>query len=464
MAKSNEEAKIRDYLAAHMEKLPTLIGNLAESRQRFLAIEKEFDDISPDRGGPSPLDLLRVILARRTSRELRSLHDLELVGKEFQLLSTGVSGYQPSADILARCTETSRLFLLEVKQLIGTERQAVTELSAYTQGLHHRLWNLAPADYVWMPISNHWRTTVRAAFANEIILARRPVLALHCDVEKDEDGSVVNVALSLVDLESDGLDDSLAFAQFAYSCFRVLTFEMTKEPSDPRTLVEFASALAARHGFSGCALYGESAAGDSFQCPHVIAVVVHNPFLAALKRRQLELIADPSERRRAVKLALDELHDLDFKTMEDREVPWLPEPFVRRRDEVSVRDLAAGSENRVGVLYEELRARIAMFCDSESHSHSLEGFLHQEIPILWDHVSYFGLMQEDVCERLRWEVSRASDGDGPVIGDFGGDAVAALGSFPFFCEFMRLMNWEHESQNFHDFCGDDDPTPDDEHS
>lgn len=462
MADFHEEAKIRDYLASHIEALPSLIGNLAESRQRLLAIEEEFEHIAPVRGGPSPLDLLRVIVARRTSRELRSLHDLELIGKEFQLLSTGVAGYQPSADILARCTETSRLFLLEVKQLVGTERQAVTELSAYTHGLHHRLWNLAPSDYVWMPISNHWRTTVRAAFANEIVLGRRPVLPLRYDVEKSADGSVTKVALDLLDLEPDGLDDPLAFAQFAYSCFSVLTFEMAKEPSDPRTLVEFASATAARHGFSGCAFYGQSLAGDHFPYPHVVALVVHNPFLAALKRRQLELIAEPSERRRAVKLALDELHDLDFKTMEDREVRWPPEPYVGRGGEISVRDLAAGSANRVGVLHEELRARIAMFCEFESHGCSLDGLLRQDIPVLWEHVSYFGLLQEAVCERLRWEVSHASDGDGPVIGDYGGDAVAALGSFPFFREFMSLMNCEHESQTFHDFCGDDDDAGQDE--
>lgn len=74
--------------------------------------------------------------------------------------------------------------------------------------------------------------------------------------------------------------------------------------------------------------------------------------------------------------------------------------------------------------------------------------------MLFDHISYFGLMQEAVFERLQWEALRAAGGDGPILGDLGGDPVYALGSLHFFFNFMALMNFEHESQT--DYSDDAD--------
>jgi hypothetical protein len=67
-------------------------------------------------------------------------------------------------------------------------------------------------------------------------------------------------------------------------------------------------------------------------------------------------------------------------------------------------------------------------------------------------------MQEAAYERLHWEVTNAKDGDGPVIGDLGGDPLYAIGSTHFFHEFMALMNFEHETQTDYDdpVEGDDD--------
>ena len=239
----NEESKIRDFLAKNLDLLPTLVSNLTEVRDVLEREEEEFKAIDHP-GGPRPVDLVRRTLSRRNLRGLRSFYGLEVIEIEMPLLNTGQPGFQPSADILARCYEDSRLFLIEVKRMAATEREAVTELSAYTHGLNARIWNLTQSDYAWIPISSEWRTTVRAAFANEVIFANRPVLPMLCEVTQSETGAVTSVGLKLISLLQD-VDEPTACAQFAWSCFDTLAFELQKEPAEPRALLEFISACAA---------------------------------------------------------------------------------------------------------------------------------------------------------------------------------------------------------------------------
>ena len=141
-----DEALIRDFLAERINFLPSFVVNLQSVKKDLEKEEVAFVKISRDQGGPTAFDLIRRILAKRNLRGLESFHSLELIDTEFALLDTGKGGFQPSADILMRCPFDNKLFVVEVKRLVGTERQAVTELSAYSHGLHNRFWNLSPRD------------------------------------------------------------------------------------------------------------------------------------------------------------------------------------------------------------------------------------------------------------------------------------------------------------------------------
>jgi hypothetical protein len=464
-----EEAKIRDYLAREIDRLPELVSNFREVKNLLEAGETEFTAIAED-GGPTPIDLIRRILSKRDLRGLKSFYELELIDTEFVLLDTGRPGFQPRADILARCIEDSRLFLIEVKQLVQTERQAVTEMSAYLHGLNLRFWNLAPADYVWIPICSDWRTTVRAAFANEAIWANRPILPMRCKVlNRDPSGTVTGVELNIFSLLED-VGEPLALAQFAWHCFDTLTVQLHKEPSEPRALLEFISATAARQGFSGFVMYGKSIARDAFPYPYIYAISVHNPYLAALKFRQLEITRDNIEHggtiamRKQVKKPLWWWQDIDFRTMSDRQTPRLlqliAESAAERGEEsaaekfratgqeeyLSLKEMAISSGSRTRTLFDEIQARIALFCDFEVGTPSLLGLLTETIPVIFDHASTFGLFQEALFERLQWEIMNSNGGDGPVIGDYGGDPVRLIQSPNFLFTFMELMNFQHASQ------------------
>lgn len=477
--KRNEEALIRDFLANELHRLPDLIKNLKSVRAKLKKEEAKFKNINEDQGGPTATDLIRRLLTKRNLRGLESLHSIELIDTEFELLNTGKGGFQPSADILARCAVDNRLFLIEVKQLMETERQAVTELSAYSHGLHKRFWNLTSADHVWVPICTDWRTTVRAAFANEAIWQHRSVLPMRCSVSKDASGAVSNVTLELLSLLED-VDEPTALAQFAWDCFDTITFELSEKPSDPRTLVEFIGTTAARFGFSGSVLYGESLAGKAFPYPYVYAVAIQNPFAATLKARQLEIVlTDPDrggvvEMRKHVKEPLWTWHDIDFASQETRETPDILREIADQMEEagkhkearrlraqaeqdyLSVQDMASASRSRSDALFNEIKSRLELFCSFTMGAPSLKGLLEQGIPVLMDHVSYFGLMQEAVYDRLHWEVLHAKGGDGPIIGDLGGDPVNAIGSTNFFFDFMSLMNFEHDCQTDYEDSSEDE--------
>ena len=477
-----EEAKIRDFLANEMHHFPQLVTNLGATKAALAKAQADFSAITADQGGPTPCDLLRCILSKRNLVGLNSFHDLELIDTEFKLLDTGKGGFQPSADILARCIEDTRLFLFEVKRHVLTERQAVTELSAYSFGLNARIWNMTSADYAWVPICTDWRTTVHAAFANEAIWSMRPVLPMRCTVKKDANDAIVGVDLEILSLLDD-VDEPLALSQFAWDCFDTWTFQLKKEPSDPRTVLEFISAIAARHGFSGCVLYGKSMAGDAFMYPYVYALTIHNPYKAALKRRQLEIVRDHRERggvkvmRKKVKDPLFSWHDIDFRTMDDRDSPEVCRHIAQNAAEkgdrktakeylakakeayLSVGEMAMSAGNRAHQVISEITARLRLFCDFDLGAPSLKGLLEEKIPVLFDEVSYFGMMQEAAYERLHWEVGHAEGGDGPIIGDYGGDPLYAIGSPHFFFEFMSLMNFEHETQT--DYYDDEDEEAED---
>lgn len=475
-----EEAKIRDYLAKILPSITDNISNLQQIKDELRVADASFQQISPDQGGPTALDLLRRILTRRNQKGLDSLHDLELIDTEFVLLDTGKPGFQPSADILAMCRENSRLYLFEVKQLTETERQAVTELSAYSHGLNTRIWNLGPADYAWIPVSTKWKTTVRAAFANEVLFAQRAVLPMRCETHKDANGDVDGIDLQLLSLVED-IDEPTALSQFAWECFDVTTFEMAQKPADFRTLVEFVSTFSARHGFSGVVVYGESIVGEHFPYPYIIVLAVHNPLLGTLKRRQLEIIRDSDDAvhgglinmRKAVKDHVLDWHDIDFRTMQDRDADYVFESMARQAEEqgriaeaeeyrkrgseayVSMKEMARASGNRTGALFADIIQRLEQFCDFEVGSPNFKRLFTTELPVLADYVSYFGLMQEAVYERLLWEASHATSlGDGPVMGGIGCDSLYAITSPYLFFAFMELMNYEHDSQT--DYYVDDD--------
>jgi len=488
------EDLIRDYLAERIADLPSLVRNVEEVREDLRRREEVFFRIDPREGGPSAHDLLRRIIARRNLVGLDVFRDLRLLGTEFKLLKTGLRGKQPSADILTIQNEMGVFFVPEIKQDEGAERQAVTELGAYSQGLQNRFWGLCPADHVWMPISTEWRTTVRAGFANEIVWGNRAILPMRCQVAygKDEEGnlaSVTDLRLELINVV-DELSEKRALAQFARHAFDCLEIAMPEPVSDPRAFIEFIGTTASRLGLSGYVLYYEYRGDPPYPEPYVFHIAATNPFRAALKERELTIIWKNSwikdRQRRLVQMRKDvgrELWhgmDIDLLTGNDVEVTALEQMAERAEEEgnqaeaerlrkeledyESVQAIADANSNRLQTVFEELRSRLELFLrhytlGGPSFACMLTDPNFRRNNVVRS-VGYFGIMGEAVYERLIYEFRNAEGGRGPVIGHLGGDPMRLVSDPSFFFQFMDLMNYEHPCQEA--YRGPDEVPPGEE--
>ena len=463
MNKPDENA-IRDWLATNIEQLPKLVTNVGQMKTTIEALETEFQGNHDH--GPSAALLLNRIIARRMHTALDCLTEpIDLIGIEVPLISTpGVAGKKPSADMIAQNAELGCLFLVEVKRAVGPERQAVTEMAAYSSGLQGRYLGLAPMDHIWVPIAVDWRQTVKAAFANETVWARRAVLPMKASIIST-DSTVDEVSLELLDLTSE-LDEAAALSQFAWDCYDCTHVAFAEEPRDSRSLMGFIGSTAALLGLSGFCIFTRSNAGDAFPYPYGVVIAAHNPFRGALKQRQLMWVReqpgyDIIGMRKFVKKRLWDGFDINLETNEevwpdmsgggpndlDDEANGAEMKIDTAR---SLELLAFASQNRHRSLISELQSRLKLMVDSELSAPSLKGLMDDgQFHLLnaFEQIATFGLFQEAFEDRVLWECSHANQyGDGPVIGDIGTDAFAAMARWDVLIQFIELMNFEHDCQ------------------
>lgn len=455
MIKKVNEAKIRDFIANRITDLRSFIMNYDEVRQRLINAENNFLQISTEEGGPTAKDLIKEIIGRRNLQGLNRLYDLKLIATEFPLLSSSKPGKKPSADLLALNQETGTLFLIEIKKSPQTERESIMELSAYTQGLQKRYWGLSSADLIWIPICTDWRLTVSEAFSYHIVWNQESILPMEALLNIVDD-KIESISLSILNLVTD-FPEELALSLFSWATFDGLSINLPIRPSDPRNFVNFIVSTASRLGYSGFVLYTSSNLSNNIPYPFGFLVGTYNPFKGFLKRKQLQIVRESTdiiEMRKHVKKPLWFGHDVDFKTGDDL---WddfnsfLDNINNEEKNTISTSELSSSSENRISPLYKELKSRLNLFVkDFEISSPDVHSLLYDKnfhLLNFVEFVAYFGIMQEAVYDRLRYEFHHSSEsGDGPILGDLGGDPLRLSSSFTFFSDFMDLMNYDHECQ------------------
>jgi hypothetical protein len=456
LSQTQTEATLRDFIAKHVQDLRNMITNLHTFEMEMKRAETKFLNIPFVDGGPTALDLLHRIIIHRNLIGFDSIRDLQLVQTEFSLLEHTGPGKRPSADILAFSRESGTICLFEIKRNVTAERQAVGELSAYSLGLQNRFWGMNPGDQIWIPVSTAWSRPVKAAMTYQVAFAGQAVLPLSALVKpKPGCTDIAAVSFKLLDLLP-SITEPVASSLFAWDCFDALEIAIGDEPSDPRTIVDFIIGAAARLGYSGFVAYGVSSEGV-FPYPYCFLIATHNPFRGYLKRRQLEIVLKEApggltDMRKCVKERLWYGYDVDLCTWQDHwdDANDQVDEEAPETDIVSIREIAAASGNRTGRLFREIKRRFDLLKNGyEINTPNLHAMFHRH-PLAFppiNIVGYFGVMQEAVYERLLYEFSLADIyGDGPVMGDLGGDAIRRASAADTLFQFMGLMNWEHECQ------------------
>jgi hypothetical protein len=204
MGKDLREAKLRDWIDAHIAELSSLIENMDEALVTREAGLAEFASTVCRNIQQLASASVTAVLNRKALLSLRALEGglpLLSLGTEVALIDSPLPGRNPAADILALQTHSAGYVVIEIKNQAGAARQAVTELSAYSNGLSEHYWGLSSFDSIWLLISSEYRPTLNAAIAYQLLVSGRCVVPLRANVIWKDD-EIESVTFSIEDVSA----------------------------------------------------------------------------------------------------------------------------------------------------------------------------------------------------------------------------------------------------------------------
>lgn len=207
---------------------------------------------------------------------LELIEDLELIGEEFVLLQTERRvGKQPSADLLAYRLEDYCLAIIELKISNVAERQSITKLSAYNQGLQNRYRGLSALEVLWIPVSTEWRTTLVAALEFQMIWNRIMAVPLKLRYSHNaKQTKVTSLELELFNPLSK-IEETDHLSLFSYGCFDAFDYCLMEDIADKRGFTNYVATICARYKVSGFVVYHQPV---DLMYPYGFTICIYNPY------------------------------------------------------------------------------------------------------------------------------------------------------------------------------------------
>lgn len=364
------ELELQEFIENNFEDFKSFIINYNDFLKE---LEQQKINIYNKDGKILISDLIKLSAIKRLKISFSMLDNLKLISKEFQLLKTGKRGKQPSIDLFAYNTSNFCNALIELKINNVSEREAVSELSAYSQGLQNRFRGLSNLETLWVPVSPEWRTTLKSAVEYILIWQNILVSPLKLNIQNED--------LSTLSLECynpiNELTEIESLNMFSYDCFDAFEFYLIDEVKSYHALNSFIVSTCAKLNISGFVI-SHKPVKDMY--PHGFTICVFNPYKGYMhKRLCLNFINEESEEELYKVLSQENkvidfnYSDIDFVT--DELKGFIPEQNEIDQDikveELSVGDLMPKSwkkdflgiekfaDNEVGIninfLYNEVR-------------------------------------------------------------------------------------------------------------
>lgn len=404
-----EELDVRDFIADNFSNFRGFIINM-EQFQKELAERKS--QILSGSSNPSEIlisDLIKLNVIEKLSNSLPILNNLKLIDKEFKLLYTGrKAGAQPSVDLLAYNATNFTLALMELKVSHNAERQAITELSAYNQGLQNRFTGLSNLEVVWIPISTDWRVTTKSAIAYQIYWHNIFSVPLHMAYSYDAKTKIVsnfqiecfNPIEEIKEVECRNL--------FSYDCFIAFDYYVRNEITDRHSFINYVTSIASRQQINGFIIFHKPV---DAMFPFGFTICVHNPYKGYLHKKisqnYIEKEGEPAyfEALKESGIVNTEYTDIEFTT--EKIVGFTPSSSDK--DFLSVGDFADNNENQnINYLFRQLKEKIDSveknsrglgYPDFERHFLSLK---KENV----EHVIYLGVHSDLIANRILVEHHR----------------------------------------------------------
>lgn len=320
MTNKIRERDINNFLNSNFSKFHHFISNVEEFENN---LESGKEQIYKSTDSILISDLIKLIIIDKVSLVTSDVESYKLIGQEFKLLpSTNGRGKQPSIDLLAYNNPYGTLALIELKISNSSEREAVTELSAYTQGLQNRFHGLSNLDVIWMPISTDWRTTLKSAIENAIIWNNVLALPLKLTIDQKADGTFDNLSFEIINLTKDLKEDDYRNL-FSYECFDAFDYYTEKELGDRKGFINYITSIFTKQNINGFIVFHKNVADEPF--PNGFTICIFNPYKGHLHKKILNDIVkdDPDFSYESVNKnggIINEMVDVDFFTDEVKEL------------------------------------------------------------------------------------------------------------------------------------------------
>ena len=457
------EFKVRDYLVEIISNNNFKIDNLSSYRKKLEKIQKDFFKTPPSLGGVTSKDLIKKVFAEKIIRSLNHIEKLELIDKEFELVNNKCRGRKQSLDILAFMEDSKNLALLEIKISSKTERESVTELSAYSEFLNKKFFGLSKNNTIWIPISEAWKPTVKQAFIHQMFSSNEICIPIHLKINSKDGENIDSLGLEIIDLidEIENMEESLFYSIFSWASYDVLTINFKDEIENKENLMHLVSSWCSELNISGFIYTTESNAGHFFPYPWGIVIAFFNPFKAYLKQKQLNIIFNKNGLNgmlKNIKKPIWSNFDIDLKTEKEHWIIPDTEELNLKSEEVkiSIFDFAS-SISQEHVIIEKFKEYFSDFLkvrDYEFNHSSLHQLMNENNYHILNAIqrfSYFGLLEKAFLERIKYDFSlKNQHGDSEVVGALPQNPFSLYSSWSYFFDFMHLMNFEHDSQNILD--------------
>lgn len=357
------EKDLQNWIDKNVENLVSLTLNLDEKieelTQKISSLNtSEYTDILTTLNSAAEIELNQKLLCSLKAFQMSdSLYSL---GTEFPLVNSPLPGKDPSADILAISQCYGSYAIIEVKISANTARQAITELSAYSNGLGGRYWGLSSFDAFWIIINTDYKPTVLEALSYQLLLKNQCIIPLHADVtfEKNE---IQNVDLKIIDIPFNNKPHSLN-ALYSLHTHDAVEIAYKNHLKSNSVLLHNVSTVFSDTGAIGYCFFKTPSEYElnNYPYPNRLFIGFVNPFKLFHKARQLEKYPIKENYLDCLKGQTMDFHDVslkDFTDIENVEFDIDDENsevyYLKLLSELSIRDTLSSSV-AFDYLYEQL--------------------------------------------------------------------------------------------------------------
>lgn len=415
----NIEQQAKHLIVENFDDFVSLIENFPEFTEELISQKAAIYK----RRNIALIDILHLLVIEKLMTAVPMLDNLKLLGEELPLLRTpNGRGKQPSVDIMAYDPISGSFALLELKISNSAEREAVTELGAYSQGLQNRYNGLSNLQMLWLPVSTDWRTTTKSSIAYFLAWQKKLALPLHMHLDMDSaNGKLKNLRLELFNPINE-ISDTESRCLFSYECFDAFDYCTMNEIKNRPAFINYVISVCNSYNINGFIIFHKPV---KLMYPYGFTLCIFNPYHGNIHKHMSNYILSEygskqykSALRQSrivdtnywdVDLKTDQLKfwEMDADSQKDEKIPGFT--FWDNQDFVAVSEMAdPEGEINAHFLVTRLMEAIDGFEENPrafgtpNFMGTINGLQDSEV----DAISYFGLHHELVSRHVMIEQSQ----------------------------------------------------------